>query len=211
MAAERRSVGVVEHLPLRSDDPDLSLWLVLVDAMHNGNTPDRYVVPLALAFDARTPPPERLIARVEDGGRVGMVYDALTEPAFQQALLEGVINDHTILGREGSLVCSAPHGIDIEQIGEDPPLTEVASGEIYIKYGTDIAVKVFPRVEPGMNPDLELRRFLTERTAFDDLADVFGSLEYHSGELRISSSTKGTTIQARSVSFEVALLFDCES
>ena len=79
-------------------------------------------------------------------------------------------------------MCSAPHGIDIEQIGEDPPLTEVASGEIYIKYGTDIAVKVFPRVEPGMNPDLELRRFLTERTAFDDLADVFGSLEYHSGD-----------------------------
>ena len=33
-----------------------------------------------------------------------------------------------------------------------------------------------------MNPDLELRRFLTERTAFDDIADTYGALEYQSGD-----------------------------
>ena len=33
-----------------------------------------------------------------------------------------------------------------------------------------------------MNPDLELRRFLTERTAFDNVADTYGALEYQSGD-----------------------------
>jgi len=110
------------------------------------------------------------------------VYDALTEPAFQEALLRSIADGQTVLGRSGSLVCIAPHGLDIAEAAGNPAKVDVASGEIYITYGTDIAVKMFPKVEPGLNPDLELRRFLTERTAFDDLADVYGSLEYHSGE-----------------------------
>ena len=43
-------------------------------------------------------------------------------------------------------------------------------------------MKLFRNIEPGINPDLELRRFLTERTSFGKLSPVHGSIEYQSGD-----------------------------
>ncbi len=42
-----------------------------------------------------------------------------------------------------------------------------------------LILKVFRRVEPGINPDFEIGRFLGERTQFDRVPKVAGSLEYH--------------------------------
>ena len=42
-----------------------------------------------------------------------------------------------------------------------------------------LILKAFRRVEPGINPDFEIGRFLGERTHFDRVPKVAGSLEYH--------------------------------
>ena len=42
-----------------------------------------------------------------------------------------------------------------------------------------LILKVFRRVEPGINPDFEIGRFLGERTQFDRVPKVAGALEYH--------------------------------
>ena len=42
-----------------------------------------------------------------------------------------------------------------------------------------LILKAFRRVEPGINPDFEIGRFLGERTHFARVPKIAGSLEYH--------------------------------
>jgi maltose alpha-D-glucosyltransferase/alpha-amylase len=49
-----------------------------------------------------------------------------------------------------------------------------------VVYGDRLILKLFRRVAVGVNPDLELGRFLTERTSFTHIARVAGALEYRS-------------------------------
>jgi maltose alpha-D-glucosyltransferase/alpha-amylase len=62
-----------------------------------------------------------------------------------------------------------------------PLLRQTSDGEAFVQFRSDLTLKLFRHIEPGINPDLELRRFLTERTSFERLAPVYGSIEYHCG------------------------------
>src|SRR5205823_7931198 len=45
-------------------------------------------------------------------------------------------------------------------------------------FGERLMLKVFRRLEEGVNPELEVGRFLTEKTNFSQTAPLAGSLEY---------------------------------
>ncbi len=47
-----------------------------------------------------------------------------------------------------------------------------------IIYGNRLVLKIYRHVEPGMNPDLEIGRFLSERLHFPHVPAVAGWLEY---------------------------------
>jgi maltose alpha-D-glucosyltransferase/alpha-amylase len=47
-----------------------------------------------------------------------------------------------------------------------------------VVFGERLILKVFRRLEEGVNPELEVGRFLTEKTAFGQIAPLAGSLEY---------------------------------
>src|SRR3954449_6420286 len=42
-----------------------------------------------------------------------------------------------------------------------------------------LLLTVFRRIEPGINPDFEIGRFLSERTHFDRIPQTAGAIEYH--------------------------------
>ena len=49
-------------------------------------------------------------------------------------------------------------------------------------FGERLMLKVFRRLEEGVNPELEVGRFLTEKTMFSQIAPLAGSLEYRRGK-----------------------------
>jgi trehalose synthase-fused probable maltokinase len=59
--------------------------------------------------------------------------------------------------------------------------TDNREGHTSIMFGDQMVIKLMRRIESGINPDLEIRRFLTERTAFENLPAVLGWLEYQGG------------------------------
>src|SRR5205085_9968876 len=50
-----------------------------------------------------------------------------------------------------------------------------------VVYGDRLILKLYRRVREGVNPDLEVGRFLTERTRFSHAAAVAGAIEYRAG------------------------------
>lgn len=177
--------NVLDLIPLTPGEQDPGMWIALIGIAHHTGPADLYVVPLAISFEPELPVPDAaVIVGVGWDGAVGVLYDGFSDERFRQRILEIALAGDTILGGSGSLTCHAGlaainHAPDVP--GESTVHTN-NRGETYIDYGDGLALKVFRRVEPGTNPDLELRRFLTERTAFGNVADTYGALEYQSGD-----------------------------
>jgi maltose alpha-D-glucosyltransferase / alpha-amylase len=181
----RSQISVVDLIPLTPGEQDTTMWIAIVGIDHAPTSSDWYVVPVAISFEDDLEIPDgAVIVKVRRDGVEGFVYDALADPRFRSLLLDGIIAGDTVLGRAGSLLCTAGFAaLEIEHEGsEESTVSTTSRGESYIDFGRGFAIKLFRRIEAGVNPDLELRRFLTERTAFDNVVDTYGALEYQSGD-----------------------------
>ena len=177
--------NVLDLIPVTPSEQDPSEWIALIGIAHHTGPADLYVVPVAISFESELPATDTaVVVGVRRDGVVGVLYDGLSDGPFRQRLLEIALAGDTILGGSGSLTCTAGlAAIDhVPDRLEDSTVHTNNRGETYIDYGGGLALKMFRRVEPGTNPDLELRRFLTERTAFRNGADTYGALEYQSGD-----------------------------
>lgn len=93
-----------------------------------------------------------LIGRAEQGPLAGLtVYDALHDPRSAQLLLERLRQP----GTAGPL--SFEHAPSVPMSAGLPPrLLEAEQSNSSLVYGDEFILKVFRRIQPGVNPDLEV-------------------------------------------------------
>ena len=63
------------------------------------------------------------------------------------------------------------HGLEVSSMRAEQSNSSVVFGDQFI-------LKLFRRTQPGINPDLEIGYFLTERAAFSHTPAVAGTIEY---------------------------------
>src|SRR5437879_3517917 len=112
-------------------------------------------------------------------GRAADVVDALDDSEFCRALLDVVARAGEIRGERGrvtgrrgrAFVPTLATAASVRRIAGEQSNTSVVFGEALI-------MKVFRRLADGLNPDLEITRFLTGHTSFDGTPRLAGALEY---------------------------------
>ncbi|MFF4505366.1 maltokinase [Streptomyces sp. NPDC001401] len=93
-----------------------------------------------------------LIGRAEEGPLAGLtVYDALQDPRSAQLLLERLRHP----GAAGPLRFEADPSVHVPA-GLVPRVLEAEQSNSSLVYGDEFILKVFRRVQPGVNPDLEV-------------------------------------------------------
>ncbi|MGW1747306.1 maltokinase N-terminal cap-like domain-containing protein [Streptomyces sp. NPDC002092] len=98
-----------------------------------------------------------LIGRAEEGPLAGLtVYDALQDPRSAQLLLERLRQP----GAAGPLRFEADPSVHVPA-GLVPRVLEAEQSNSSLVYGDEFILKVFRRVQPGINPDLEVPSALT--------------------------------------------------
>jgi len=173
--------SIFDAIPVALEDGRPAGWIVLLDIEYVSGHPQRYVMPIQIRFGDVTSE-ESIIAPVEQDGKSGTLIDALHDPDFCAALLATVAAEGGMLGRTGTLLShSTPELSAPGERSTEPLLHQTPQGESFVQYGPDLTLKLFRSIEPGVHPDLELRRYLTERTSFDKLSPVYGAIEYTSG------------------------------
>jgi len=125
--------------------------------------------------------PMAVIARLawKDGG---ILYEALLEEDFPSALLNAIAHKGSFSGTLGK-IAAAPTGAFQELRGsEHAPLRarvmSVEQSNTSIVLGEKLMLKVFRRLQEGINPDVEIGTFLTERTSFRHFPPVAGTINY---------------------------------
>ena len=101
------------------------------------------------------------------------VVDAVPLPHFRKALY-ALIKDsaHTDTG----LACEAGKLLDKAPAICESTVPAIDTSNTAIVYGDKYFFKLFRKLDPGLNPDLELVRFLSEKTSFSHCPPYGGSI-----------------------------------
>jgi len=160
-----RDLAVVADTEVAAGDPALRHLIVLVS---HGATADHYQVLIGLRSELPDWLEHARIGRADDGRHV---YDALHDPALTRHLLRAIAADQTI----ESLHFSREPGTEIQTELDSIVLTAEQSNTSLV-FGERSILKVFRRVSPGPNPDLEVTSALSQLGS-PHVAEPFGSVE----------------------------------
>ncbi|MGE5252864.1 MAG: maltose alpha-D-glucosyltransferase [Planctomycetaceae bacterium] len=181
-----RTVAIGEVLPIMDDQ--LPAFLTLVRMDYSDGDAETYALPLMFAQGERAEKllqdhPHAAIARLvfKDREEEGILFDALVDEGFAESLLVGIARHRRREGTAGELVASRTQEFKaIRGPGEGRLNSSVLKAEqsnSSILFGDRFILKLFRRIQSGVNPDLEIGRFLTERK-FRHVPSVAGAVEY---------------------------------
>jgi maltose alpha-D-glucosyltransferase/alpha-amylase len=123
-----------------------------------------------------------VVAHLEGREEPAVLAEALHDPDVCRALLDAVRRRRRLRGTSGGRLSGSPTAALVRAIdGDEPPDPSVFRAEqsnTSVLFGQSLILKLFRRVEPGVNPDLELGRYLVERAGYEHTPAVAGALEY---------------------------------
>jgi maltose alpha-D-glucosyltransferase/alpha-amylase len=185
-----RSAEIQDIIAIPYDTSVARLILVRVD--YSEGEPEIYLLPVTFASEEQASQvmeksPQAVIARLKlrgkDDGREGIIYDALIEKDFCQALLKAMARRRSFKGERGEVVASYTRRVFRKLRGpvEEALESALLKGEqtnTSVVYGDRLKLKMFRRLEEGVSPELEIGRFLTEKEPFLNTPPIAGALEY---------------------------------
>lgn len=185
-ARQLRSVTIADsvHSTVGTGEID---WLILAVTFAEGMT-DHYLLPVgtapgSAAADLFETQRQFLVARLTDGREERVLFDALADDAFCNLLLADISAGAKFASRHGTITAQPTTALAALRGNPHHPLPVVrgpaTSSNSLVFYGRRLLLKLFRRLEPGINPDFEIGRFLTEKTDFRSAPRVGGVIEYH--------------------------------
>jgi maltose alpha-D-glucosyltransferase/alpha-amylase len=188
-ARDIKAASFREIVPVSLDSAQASITQVLVE--YTEQDPEVYLLPLAFASGERADQicetsPNTVLAKItvrsKEGEKTGCLYDAVLDRQFCKSLVEMIARRRHLRGMAGEFVAVPARTMRGQMLGAVSTL-EVASTRVdqsnsSIVYSDKLILKLFRRTEPGINPDLEIGYFLTERAGFAHTPPVAGAIEY---------------------------------
>lgn len=175
------SVEVSDIIPFHSDT--LRSYLILARVNYTSGPAETYDIPLVRAPHGPAQPSDASLLRVRaQNFPEEILKDALTDENFLAHLLDAVTNGVAVRGaggQVGAVSTSALHSIWQPSQGLlMPSVMSAEQSNSSVVYEKRLVLKIFRRLEQGLNPDLEIGSFLTGKTTFRNVPPLAGYLEY---------------------------------
>jgi maltose alpha-D-glucosyltransferase/alpha-amylase len=146
-----------------------------------------YFVPLSLAWEDREEDRVRalgpaVVAKARQQARVGVIADALADEEFCRAVVEAIGAGREIATAQGKLrfmptsAFAVLAGEDFMSLPVGRP--QAQSSNTVVTLGERLFLKGYRCIRPGMNPEYEVGRYLTEQARFANCVPVAGAIEY---------------------------------
>jgi len=147
-----------------------SFLLVAANVVLEGGSTQRYFLPLALSWgeeDLRQDSPllPYLLAKIRRGPKGGIVFDAAHGETFPKAVLRAMMEHRSLPAAGGELRFEASDALRALDLGEEIDIRRVATGDhahTSRTLGDRVSLKIARRLRPGMDPGIEMGRFLAK-------------------------------------------------
>lgn len=146
-------------------------------------TTETYQLPLAIAAgsnaDKMREHSRSVVTAYGTGSEARVLYDASADESFRIALLKMIADGGSTAGSgEDALVGERTSALDASAL--EAAASKVGSAEqsnTSIIFGEAAILKLFRRLSPGQNPEVEITRFLTETAHFQNIPAYLGDLQ----------------------------------
>jgi maltose alpha-D-glucosyltransferase/alpha-amylase len=171
------------------DQGDFS-WMLPLLRLEGPPGDTAYFMPLALAWEERDE--ERVqsltpaaLAKVRQQADVGVMGDAFYDACFCRAVIDAIgarLELPTAAGRLEFVPTAAFAKTDMRMDGLTVSRPSAASSNTVVTIGDRVFLKGYRRLREGMNPELEMGRFLTDVVHYPHCVPVLGALQYHGSD-----------------------------
>jgi maltose alpha-D-glucosyltransferase / alpha-amylase len=177
-----RSLKIVEQPSISDDADSAQLWLLEVSYLDAPT--ETYVLPVSIAsgetaravFQAA---PHAIIARFAGNGE-NVLFDATWDVKCRSRLFDTIARREIVKARAGELVGITAKDFEADQ-STSPQNSQVLGAEqsnSSMLFDNKFFLKLYRKIEDGVNPDVEITRFLTEHTKFPNVPAFIGAIEY---------------------------------
>ncbi|MDY6855045.1 MAG: maltose alpha-D-glucosyltransferase, partial [Thermodesulfobacteriota bacterium] len=177
---------IVENIILKT--PLQDTWMLFLEVVYSEGLPDTYLVPLSFASKERCEKimresPKAVICRVKNEETEGILYDGAYDAGFRENLLLHMARRFTVKGMHGEISGCPGNLLKSLNRTKTLPLTksqvlQAEQSNTSFLYEDSLFLKLFRHIEEGINPDLEIGKFLTEKAGFTHIPSFAGAVEY---------------------------------
>ena len=182
-----RNVTITDSIPLTGARAAMGPRVLIVRVEFSEGEAETYSVPLALVEGERAEnlladSPRSVVTRIYRRGDSAVIAEGLLDPEVCRAFLDVVRGRRTLRGSSGGRLSGRPTpalraALNAAEAPE-PQIFRAEQSNTSVLFGQSLILKLFRKVEAGVNPDLELGLFLGERSPYANTPAVAGSLEY---------------------------------
>jgi trehalose synthase-fused probable maltokinase len=186
-ARELTAAHIIDSVPIPYGDDGATL--LFIGVTYADGAREIYLLPVASAFGAEAgrishERPGAVLAHVaaDDarGEERGVLYDAMWDSAVLHVLVRAMEQGARFAGQTGHLQASSTAAYKA-MVGSDEPLSSrllsTQQSNTTVAFGQEAVLKLYRRLQAGINPDWEIGRYLTTH-GFSHSPAVGGALEY---------------------------------
>ena len=198
LGKQRYITGIELHRVL--DLPETAAHLLFLSVRYGDGDPEIYLVPISVATGDQSEAilhdhPDVVLARLDGPGpeTTAILYAATFDRHFSDSLLRAIVRRRRIRGDSGELV--GAHTREFRKAWTsvhsnlEPSPQQSDRCFTVINYGDDFVLKLYRKIEEGINPGREVPEFLCEHTSFAAIPRALGSLDYRRSLGELSSET----------------------
>ena len=154
----------------------------LIEVSYTEGAGEIYALPLQIARDEEA----RRISReaqqsviAEFAGSNAVLHDAIFNSGYRTEIHQAIRQERQLRAAHGEVVGSAKTKFaNAEDLSATSNVMSAEQSNSSILFDGQYFLKVFRKLEEGINPDVEITRFLTERARFPNVPAFAGMLEY---------------------------------
>jgi maltose alpha-D-glucosyltransferase/alpha-amylase len=176
--------SITEHsiIPLKEDQA----FLLLVEVNYKSGLPETYLLPLIVVKEHSADNllqefPQSVLARLKVGEEEGVLCDAFYTPSMQLWLFENMAGSESISFKTSKIIFNGSAEIKkyFQQHREVRSRIHLSryQNNTAITYDNCFFLKVYRKVDMGINPDLEVSAYLSKRK-FEYTPAYLGSVEW---------------------------------
>lgn len=187
-ARRMKHVQITDVVMVPHDDT-LS-YLVLVTVQYTEGSAETYLLPMAYAEGERSrdilaDAHHAVIARLrvnDQQEEPGILYEPLIDRGFCAMLLDLIVGRRRLRSEHGAELTAATtralRGLVGDGAGLEASVMRGEQSNTSINFGGKMIMKLFRKVDTGVNPDLEIGRYLTDEAGYVHTPPLAGAIEY---------------------------------
>ncbi|MGK7392353.1 MAG: putative maltokinase [Candidatus Cyclobacteriaceae bacterium M2_1C_046] len=170
------------HIPFSYADS--TAYLVVIKINYQQDEPEQYFLPLTFIREDSNisidETPITTVAELNVSNNRGKIIDAVYDQRFRNHLFKSMAENKTKKAGEGTLlfVCGSKADLttDLSKISSE--VLKADQSNTSIIYNKEYFFKFYRKIEKEINSDVEIVKFLSEKTSFENSPTFAGSVEF---------------------------------